>query len=137
MDRENDKSYLLIGVWKLIDVTNRGGDGQLFPPSYGPKKIGLITFNDENRMTVVLCDGRDALPYEGPREYLSYAGAYRFDGETLVTRIDCTSLPERIKIGSDQVRPARLDGNRVTLTAPPFEIDGEIHYRELTWEKIY
>lgn len=137
MRNATDKAHLLIGTWKLIDVTNRDGDGNFLPESYGPKKMGLISFTDENRMMVVLCDGRAELPYDGPREYLSYAGAYRFDGETLVTRIDCTSLPERIKPGSDQVRPARLDGNRVTLTAPPFDIDGVINYRELTWEKIY
>lgn len=136
MQEENDKSHLLFGMWKLVDITNRDADGNVIRSSYGPKKMGVITFNDDHRMMVVISDGREKLPSDRPREYVSYAGRYRFDGETVVTTIDCTSVP-RIKIGSDQVRPARIEGNRVTLTAPPADIEGVINYRELTWEKIH
>jgi hypothetical protein len=130
-----DRSADLVGVWKLVDITNRDPDGSLLRSSYGPKKQGLITFNDDHRMMVVICDGRDVRPTSRPREYVSYAGRYTFDGTTVVTRIDCSSVP-RIALGSDQVRPARIEGNRVTLTAPPVAIDGVVNYRDLTWEKI-
>ena len=129
-----DKSHLLIGVWKLIDITNKDEDGNILRSSYGPKKMGLITFNDDHRMMVVISDGREHLPSERPREYTSYTGRYSFDGTTLVTRVD-GSLPEE-RVGTDQVRPARFEGNRVILTAPPVEIEGVVNYRDLTWEKI-
>lgn len=135
MQEQSDKSYLLVGVWKLINIVNRDADGNILRSSYGPKKFGLITFNDDHRMMVVIQDGRENLPSSREREYSSYAGTYRFDGTTLVTAVDCSTVPDRM--GTDQVRPAQLDGNRVTLTAPPAEIEGVVHYRQLTWEKIH
>ena len=127
----------LVGVWRLVDITNKDMDGKLLPSSYGPLKMGLITFTEHNRMMVVICDGRVHLP-EGmaTREYTSYAGTYRFDGKTLVTAVDCSTPTNPPRIGTDQVRPARFEGNRVILTAPPVEIDGIVNYRDLTWEKI-
>lgn len=127
----------LVGVWRLVDITNKDADGNLLPPSYGPQKMGLITFTDQNRMMVVICDGREHLP-EGMagREYTSYAGTYRFDGATLVTAVDCSTPTIPPRVGTNQERPARFEGNRVILTAPPVEIDGIVQYRDLTWEKI-
>ena len=130
----DDKAELLIGTWKLVDITNRDKDGNILRSSYGPKKMGVITFNDDHRMMVVISDGRENLPSSRPREYTSYAGRYRFDGKTLVTRVDCSTVADRI--GTDQVRPARFSGNRVILTAPPVDIEGVINYRDLTWERI-
>ncbi len=137
MEDQKDQSYLLIGVWKLINIVNRDEAGNILRSSYGPKKEGLITFNDDHRMMVVICDGRENRPTSRPREYTSYAGTYSFDGTTLQTQVDCSTqtVPERV--GTLQTRPARLDGNRVTLTAPPVEIDGTVNCRDLTWEKIH
>lgn len=135
MRDEPDKSYMLIGVWKLVDITNRDADGNRLRSSYGPRKMGLITFNDDHRMMVVIQDGREKLPSERPREYSSYAGTYRFDGEVLVTRVDCSTIEDRLD--TDQVRPARFEGTRLVLTPQPAEIEGVVHYRELTWEKIH
>ncbi|MDF0600440.1 lipocalin-like domain-containing protein [Psychromarinibacter sp. C21-152] len=129
-----DRSDLLIGVWRLVEITNTDADGNLLPSSYGPRKMGLITFNDDHRMMVVISDGRDELPEGRAREYSSYTGRYTFDGETLRTRVDGSLPPERV--GTLQTRPARIEGNRVTLTAPPVEIDGVVNYRDLTWERI-
>ncbi|WP_121062413.1 lipocalin-like domain-containing protein [Chachezhania antarctica] len=131
---QEDRADLLIGVWKLVDIKNTDAAGNLLRSSYGPKKMGLITFNDDHRMMVVISDGRDDVPEDGPREYSSYTGRFTFDGQTLRTQVD-GSLPLE-RVGSLQTRPAKLEGNRVTLTAPPVEIDGVMNYRDLTWEKI-
>lgn len=135
MQEEPDKSYMLVGVWKLVNITNRDAGGNILRSSYGPKKMGLISFNDDHRMMVVIQDGREDLPSSRPREYSSYAGTYRFDGTTLMTRVDCSTVPDRL--GTDQVRPARFEGVRLILTAPPAEIEGVVNYRDLTWEKIH
>lgn len=129
-----DKSSLLMGVWKLINIVNTDAKGNVLRSSYGPKKFGLITFNDDHRMMVVISDGRDEISTDRPREYSMYTGRYTFDGTTLITQVD-GSIPAK-RIGTKQVRPVRMDGKRVTLTAPPEEIDGAINYRDLTWEKI-
>ena len=127
----------LVGVWRLVDITNKDADGNILRSSYGPQKMGLFMFNEHNRLMVVICDGREAVPEgERPREYTSYAGTYRFDGRTLVTEVDCSTPTDPPRVGTVQVRPARFEGNRMILTAPPAEIDGIIQYRDLTWEKI-
>ncbi len=128
----------LVGVWRLVEIVNRDANGNLLRSSYGPKKMGIYMFTEEGRCMVVLCDGRPEIPpEEGEREYTSYAGAYHFDGKTLYVDVDCSTPTNPSRIGTRQVRPARFhDGNRVTLTAPPAEINGVVNYRELTWEKI-
>lgn len=129
----DDRADLLIGVWKLINIRNTDPEGNELRSSYGPKKMGLITFNDDHRMMVVISDGREEIR-SGPREYSSYTGRYSFDGITLKTQVD-GSLPLE-RVGTLQTRPARFEGNRVTLTAPPVEIDGVVNHRDLTWERI-
>lgn len=131
-----DHSAKLIGVWKLVNIHNTDKDGNTLRSSYGPKKEGLITFNDDQRMMVVISDGRKDLPSDRPREYSSYTGTYSFDGTTLRTQVD-GSLPLE-RVGTLQTRPARFenDGKRLILTAPPVEIEGVINYRDLTWDKI-
>jgi hypothetical protein len=128
----------LVGVWRLVDITNKDANGNVLRSSYGPKKMGLFMFTEDHRSMVVICDGRETVPEgEGPREYTSYAGTWSFDGETLRTQVDCSTPTNPPRIGTLQVRPARFEGsNRIVLTAPPVEIDGIIQYRDLTWEKI-
>lgn len=128
------KSHMMVGTYKLIDIKNTDEDGNILRSSYGPEKYGLITFNKNNRMMVVISDGRDELPEGRAREYSSYCGRYTFDGTTLITKVDGSIPLDRV--GTDQVRPVRFDGNRVILTAPPVAIDGVVNYRDLTWEKI-
>ena len=82
----------------------------------------------------VVCDGRKELPPGVSREYNSYCGNYTCDGEKLVTRVDAASDPSRI--GSDQVRGVRFEGERMVLIPPPRRA-GEIEeHREITWERI-
>jgi hypothetical protein len=50
------------------------------------------------------------LPPDEPRQYVSYAGNYRFDGSTLVTRVDASSDASRV--GGEQVRQVRFEGTR-------------------------
>jgi hypothetical protein len=82
----------------------------------------------------VVCDGRKELPLGITREYSSYCGNYTYDGEKLVTRVDAASDPSRI--GSDQVRGVRFEGERMVRMLPPRRT-GEIEeHREITWERI-
>jgi hypothetical protein len=104
------------------------------PPSYGPKGMGLVTFNADGRMMAVLCDGRLALPADEPRrEYTSYCGNYSFDGKTLITKVDAASDPSRMV---DQVREVRFEGDRLVLVPPPRSWGERIQHRELVWERV-
>jgi hypothetical protein len=85
-------------------------------------------------MMSVVCDGRKELPAGVSREYSSYCGNYTYHREKLVTRVDAASDPNRV--GGDQVRAMRFEGERMLLIPPPRRT-GEIEeHREITWERI-
>ena len=92
-------------------------------------------FYDDRRMMSVLCDGRRELPPDaGAREYNSYCGNYEFDGKTLVTHVDASASKDRV--GGDQVRNVRFDGELMVLTQKPRLWRGVMQHRELIWERI-
>lgn len=122
----------IVGTWRLVATRAEDPTGKPLPQPYGPAHMGLVTFSASGRMMAVLCDGRPSL--EGNREYASYCGNYSFDGETLVTRVDAASTADRL--GTDQVRKARFEGERMILR-PPLRPYGTVEQqRELVWEKV-
>jgi lipocalin-like protein len=125
----------IVGTWKLVRATARDATGAPLPEPYGGKGIGRVTFTADGRMQSVVCDGRRELPAGESRDYNSYCGNYTFDGARLVTRVDAASDPGRL--GSDQVRGVRFEGELVVLSPPPRTLAGSRQeYRELTWQKI-
>jgi hypothetical protein len=124
----------IVGTWKLVGSSAKDKDGKPMPDPYGGKPMGRVTFTADGRMMAVTCDGRTELPAGVKREYSSYCGNYTFDGTKLVTRVDAASDPSRI--GGDQVRGVRLEGERVVLMPPPRQTEAGEQHRELTWEKI-
>ena len=124
----------IVGTWKLVQATARTAAGAPLAAPYGPKAMGRLTFTADGRMMSVVCDGRPDLPTGASRDYSSYCGNYAFDGSRLVTRVDAASDPSRI--GSDQQRGVRFDGDRMILIPPPRGIGESAEHRELTWERI-
>lgn len=124
----------IVGTWKLVAAAARDRDGSTVPDPYGGKPMGRAVFTQEGRMMAVTCDGRPDLPQGMRREYSSYIGTYSFDGERLVTQVDGASDPSRI--GGDQVRGVRFDGERMILSPPPRRTASGEQFRELTWERI-
>jgi len=104
------------------------------PSPYGGNALGRVTFTADGRMMSVVCDGRPELPDGAAREYSSYCGNYTYDGTRLVTRVDAASDPSRI--GSDQVRGVRFEGERMVLIPPPRRAGESEEHREITWERI-
>jgi hypothetical protein len=82
----------------------------------------------------VVCDGRREIPDGGARDYSSYCGNYTFDGKQLITRVD--AAVERSRIGGDQVRDVRFEGELMVLRPPVRSNGGATEQRELYWEKI-
>jgi hypothetical protein len=124
----------IVGTWKLVRATAKDGAGAPLPEPYGGKGIGRVTFTAEGRMQAVVCDGRKEMPAGVARDYSSYAGNYTFDGARLVTRVDAASDPSRV--GGDQVRGVRFEGELVVLAPPPRQSAGKEEYRELTWQRL-
>jgi hypothetical protein len=124
----------IVGTWRLVAATAYDANGQPQPAPYSGSGMGRVTFSADGRMMSVVCDGRRELPPGARREYSSYCGNYNFDGARLVTKVDAASDPSRI--GSDQVRDVRFEGDRMILRPPPRPAAGGIEQRELAWERI-
>lgn len=124
----------IVGTWRLVKATARDDAGNSLPQPYGPKAMGLVVFQADGRMMAVLCDGRNTLPLDESRQYMSYAGNYTFDGNTLVTRVDASSDVSRV--GGEQVRQVRFDGARLLLNPPRRLWGGTMQHQEMVWERV-
>ena len=124
----------IIGTWRLVGAVARDAAGNALAAPFGPLAMGRVVFNADGRMMAVLCDGRPSLPDGTTRDYASYCGNYTFDGSRLVTRVDAASDPARI--GTDQVRDVRFEGQHMILRPPPRPGAGGPEQREITWERI-
>jgi Lipocalin-like domain len=125
----------IVGTWRLAMTRAHNDTGEPMHPPYGPAPMGVVMFSADGRMVAVLCDARAQLPdSEEEREYSSYCGNYTFDGTTLVTRVDAAA--DRSRLGGDQVRRVRFDGDRLVLMPPPRPWRGVMQHREMFFEKI-
>jgi hypothetical protein len=123
----------IVGTWRLKSTVGRDDAGKVLPQPYGPAAMGLVVFQADGRMMAVLCDGRPSLDGE-PRQFMSYAGNYSFDGTTLSTRVDASS--EASRVGGDQVRHVRFENGLMTLAPPRRLYAGVMQHQELVWERI-
>jgi Lipocalin-like domain len=124
----------IVGTWRLVETKAHDDTGKTLPRPYGPQPMGLVTFQADGRMMAVLCDGRASLPSEEPRQFMSYAGNYRFDGSTLITKVDASSDASRI--GGEQVRQVRFERGRMLLNPPRRLFAGMMQHQELAWERV-
>jgi hypothetical protein len=124
----------IVGIWRMVGTKGADDSGKVLPPPYGPKAMGLVTFQPDGRMMAVLCDGRSEMPGSEPRPFMSYAGNYSFDGATLSTRVDASSDASRV--GGDQVRNVRFENGRMVLAPPRRMFEGVMQHQELSWERI-
>jgi hypothetical protein len=124
----------IVGTWRLKSTMGRDDAGKLLPPPYGPLAMGLVVFAADGRMMTVLCDGRKTLAAGEPRQFMSYAGNYTFDGTMLSTRVDASSDASRV--GGDQVRTVTFSDSLMTLAPPRRMFAGQMQHQELVWERV-
>ena len=124
----------IVGTWRLKSTKGHDDAGNILSPPYGPIPMGLVVFAADGRMMAVLCDGRAALLPNEPRQFMSYAGNYTFDCETLSTRVDASSDASRI--GGDQVRSVRFENGDLVLAPPRRLYAGIMQHQELVWEQL-
>lgn len=124
------------GTWALVKATTVAPDGmRSTTPFGGEKAMGRVVLDADGRMMAVIVDGRPSVPGGQQREYSSYCGNYTFDGKQLITRVDAASDPARI--GTDQVRDVRFEGDLMVLRPPLRSYMGKpAEQRELYWRKI-
>jgi hypothetical protein len=144
MSRTGEK---LVGTWNVISFSDSLSNGGVFY-QLGEKPSGGIIYTADGFMSLQLA--REPRPtfaagyQQATRDeiknaleaYVAYYGTYRIDEqESIITHHVLGSLwPDMI--GTNQVRPFELSGDRFTLKPPPFEMDGVVHTRRLVLERV-
>ena len=126
----------VIGTWACVRVEAVDANGKPSTvPFGGEDTLGRVVLTKDGRMSAAIIDARSEIPDGKTREYSCYSGLYTFDGETLITKVDACSDPERM--GTEQIRTVSFDGELMVLQ-PPLRSYGDkpAERRTLWWKKI-
>ena len=143
-----DHEKILSGAWKLITFEFRRNNGVAIYP-FGETAQGSILYTRSGRYSAQLMRHdrpRFAIPdqMQGAvkeieaafKGCISYFGSYELDIENkLITHHVEGSIFPNME-GTKQIRKYELDGDFMTLTTPPFKLDGEKAVGILRWKRI-
>ncbi|MGD0098040.1 MAG: lipocalin-like domain-containing protein [Terracidiphilus sp.] len=136
----------IIGTWKLVSalVATLGGETRNL---LGENPNGFLTYTGEGRMTAIIAmSGRQPLSVADPvaapaaeraeafATFSAYAGRYTSDGDRITHHVEVSLFQNWV--GTDQIRFAKLQGSRLTLSTPPILAGGEQLVLELLWELL-
>jgi hypothetical protein len=135
----------LYGTYKLIKTSFKlveSGQEETISNEHG-----FITYTPQGRMFVIITRGERSKPENLAtmtdqqradlfRSVTAYSGMFKFDGETIEHDIDISW--NEAWTGTKQIRHAKRDGDRITLTTPaqPRPQDGKLAVVTLVWEKL-
>jgi Lipocalin-like domain len=133
------------GTYKLIVEQRKIVEtGETVPV---PNPLGYVTYGKDGRMLVLIVrhprpkpEAIDKITDQQRADLLrtmtAYGGTYKFDGTTVEHSIDIAW--NEVWAGTKQVRTVTRDGDRLTLTTPPFPFhtDGKVSVNMLVWEKV-
>ncbi len=139
----------LVGVWRLLSIRDRVDSGRSQDhPDLGANVEGRLVYTASGHMSVNFMR-RDRESWsseefpsmreraESSRTYGAYAGRYTVDEakRVVVHHVEVALIPNRA--GRDLQRSYAFEGrDRLLLQPPPFERDGRMIQRVLTWERI-
>ncbi|MGB3333132.1 MAG: lipocalin-like domain-containing protein [Mycobacterium sp.] len=118
----------LLGGWELSSFDSVDADTGAVSHPLGTAPRGLILYTADGYMSAQLTGSADAvLP-----AYIAYGGRFRVDEDTATVHheVSVSMLPELL--ASPQLRQARVDGDRLTLSATTTN-DGVTTLNTLVW----
>jgi len=138
----------LVGAWRLLSYTLVNEKGEVIEPLlFGPDPQGMLIYTEDGYMSANLMYAHrpgSSKPYasevsteEKKRAfdtYLGYSGTYEQQRDRVIHHVTVSSLPNWTS--SDQVRLMELDGDQLTLSLPPAQVNGEIRISKLTWRRL-
>jgi hypothetical protein len=136
----------LLGTWKLKSFVRQDVAPGERRPALGEHPEGYLGYAPDGRMYALFVAGGRVVPAgdqptDGERVQLhksmvAYAGTYTIAGDKVVHHIDIAW--NNARLGSDQVRFFKLDGDRLTLTTERNKspIDGSEGFGVLEFERI-
>lgn len=136
----------LIGTWKLTSFVRQDAVTGERRSALGERPDGYLGYAPDGRMyALFVAEGRAAPAGDHPtdaervqlhKSMLAYAGTYTIAGDRVVHHIDIAW--NQARLGSDQVRFFKLDGDRLTLTTERNKspIDGAEGFGVLEFERV-
>ena len=111
----------LVGTWRLLSFQMELMDTGERTEPYGADPCGRAVLTDGHMMALITAPNRPAPTDQAGMAaafgtLLAYSGAYRIDGDRLVT--DCDLAWQPAWVGTEQVRQIVFDGDRLVLISP-------------------
>jgi hypothetical protein len=141
---EKEKLY---GTWRLVSDVRKDVETGAMTDNFGKHPQGYLTYGPDGRMSAIEVAEQRPRPADLAeltdvdraalfRTMLAYAGTFSFDGKVVIHHVDIAW--NNNWTGTNQVRNARLEGDRlyITTNAQPSTIDGKLSIGILTWEKV-
>jgi hypothetical protein len=133
------------GRWAILSWEQLYDDGRVVNPM-GTELEGFIEYSDFGMFCVIARKGRESFSSGGQwsasdaekatayNSYLTYAGGYEVDGNTISHHVRHSIFPNWV--GGNQQRIAELSGDVLALTARLEEGTGEARTARLKWQRV-
>ena len=134
----------IVGAWKLISYEGHSDDEIFYP--LGKDASGYIMYTQDGYMSVTMCranrdsfssedltGGTSAEKLQAASTYISYCGRYQLLGDRVIHKIEAALFPNRV--GTEQVRYTKFEGNILTLSTDPMLIAGKMRSGKIVWER--
>ena len=135
-----------VGTWKLVSCELRKANGQISYP-LGQDLVGYIMYNPDGYMSVAFMSanrphfaagdirgGTTEEKVAAADTYVSYCGRYETQQDKVIHRIEVSLFPNWV--GVDQERIYQFEGNKLSLSTPPFLVGGSQQTAHLIWERV-
>jgi len=140
----NKEAQGLHGAWRLVSVETRDENGELVRRGertgyliYSPDGYMSVSFMKEGRPKFKSGDIRGGSAEEkiaAVNGYVSYAGRYTVQENTVVHHIEVSLFPNWV--GVSQERMFMFKGSRLTLSTPLMLVGGRQLSTHLVWERV-
>jgi hypothetical protein len=137
----------LVGTWKLVSIEDTAQDGKIQPSvQFGAHPHGFLMYEADGYMCATIANG-DRSAWKDPAKadnsekikyfdtLVAYCGTYKLDTATSTV----THYPEvawsPAYVGSTQLRPFRLQDDKLIITATKGLSDPNLKQRVLTWQR--
>jgi hypothetical protein len=135
----------LIGTWQMVSIEDTMKDGTVkAPDQFGPHPRGFLMYHPDGHMCAQIMNP-DRPAWKDPAKateaekityydtFIAYCGTYKLDAaNSVVTHYPSVAWTPAY-VGSSQVRPFKIDGNRLIITvAAPLPT---VTKRVLIWER--
>jgi len=139
----------LIGTWQIVTVETVSPSGEAHTKWLGVRPTGWIIYSSSAHMSVQLMrDPRPLFAMPGYRNaterekaaaldgYYAYFGTFDVDLEARTVTHHVLGSLRPHEVGRKLTRQFRLEGDRLTLTTPQFDEEGEKRFNRLVWERV-